>query len=58
MSWPAANPDDPAPIMQTLSVSFLVSVDCISIDAEYLSFLDFLVKCLLIGHAAARVIHH
>jgi hypothetical protein len=35
-----------------------VSVDCISIDAEYLSFLDFLVKCLLIGHAAARVIHH
>jgi hypothetical protein len=30
----AANPDDPAPIMQTLSVSFLVSVDCMSIDAE------------------------
>ena len=30
----AANPDDPAPIMQTLSVSFLVSVDCMSIEAK------------------------
>jgi len=28
----AADPDDPAPMTQTLSVSFLVSVDCMSID--------------------------